>query len=128
LPEIYKTDFLMLTTKSLIKAIESRLSRGRRQEIVDQALREGYVLTPHFAEQLAIFESQQESMRMYFPELIKSIDLKKEERRLENVQFAAEARVRKAKTAPVAPPLPPPSGARKTLEDAENLYRDRDLE
>ena len=127
LPEIYKTDFLMLTTKSLIKAIESRLSRGRRQEIVDQAMREGYVLTPHFAEQLAVFERQQESMRMYFPELVKSIDLKKEEKRLEHVQFAAEARVRKAKLAPVAPP-PPLSTGQKTLEEAEKFYQDREYD
>jgi tetratricopeptide (TPR) repeat protein len=126
LPELYKADFLLLTTKSLIKAIESRLSKGNRQALVDQALREGYILTPHFAEQLAIYEKQQESMRMYFPELVKSINLKREEQRLEHVQFA-EARVRKAKTAPVAPP-PPPSGAQKTLDAAENLYRDRDLE
>ena len=62
---------------------------------------------------------------MYFPEMIKAIDLKKEERRLEHVQFAAEAHVRKAKAAPVAPP-PPLSGAQKTLEEAENLYQDHD--
>ena len=126
LSELYKTDFLLLTTKSLIRAIESRLSKGNRREMVDQALREGYILTPHFAEQLAIYESQQESMRMYFPELVKSINLKKEAQRLENVQFA-EAPVRKAKVAPVAPP-PPVTGAQKALDDAENLYRDRDLE
>ena len=67
---------------------------------------------------------------MYFPELVKSINLKKEEQRLQDVKFAAEARVRKAKAPAVAPhePPPPPTGARKTLEDAENLYRDRDLE
>jgi tetratricopeptide (TPR) repeat protein len=126
LPEIYKSDFLLLSTKSLVKAIESRLNKGKRQEMVDQALKEGYILTPHFAEQLAIYEQQQESMRLYFPELVKAIDLKKEEKRLDRVQFA-EARVRKAKAAPVAPP-PQPTGAAKTLEDAENLYRDRDLE
>src|SRR5206468_7431295 len=125
-PEIYKSDFLLLSTKSLVKAIESRLNKGKRQEMVDQALKEGYILTPHFAEQLAIYERQQESMRLYFPELVKAIDLKKEEKRLDRVQFA-EARVRKAKAAPVAPP-PQPTGAAKTLEDAENLYRDRDLE
>jgi tetratricopeptide (TPR) repeat protein len=127
LPELYKADFLLLTTKSLIKAIESRLSRGNRQQLVDEALREGYILTPHFAEQLAIFEKQQESMRIYFPELIKSIDLKKEEARLADVKFS-EPRVRKARTAPAPPPPPAPSGAMKTLEDAENAYRDRDLE
>ncbi|HTM50394.1 MAG TPA: tetratricopeptide repeat protein [Bryobacteraceae bacterium] len=127
LPELYKADFLLLTTKSLIKAIESRLSPGNRQQLVDEALREGYILTPHFAEQLAVFEKQQESMRIYFPELIKSINLKKEEARLADVKFS-EPRVRKARTAPAPPPPPAPSGPRKTLEDAENAYRDRDLE
>src|SRR5437660_2675744 len=127
LPELYKADFQLLAAKSMIRAIESRLSKGNRQEMVDQALREGYVLTPHFAEQLAVFEQKQESMRMYFPEMVKSIDLKKEERRLEHVQFAAEARVRKAKLAPVAPP-PPLSTAQKTLEEAENLYQDHEYD
>jgi tetratricopeptide (TPR) repeat protein len=126
LSELYKADYLLLTTKSLIRAIESRLSKGNQREMVDQALREGYILTPHFAEQLVIYEKQQESMRMYFPELVKSINLKKEAQRLENVQFA-EARVRKAKTAPVAPP-PEPSATQKALDNAENLYRDRDLD
>jgi tetratricopeptide (TPR) repeat protein len=65
---------------------------------------------------------------MYFPEMIKAINLKKEEQRLEHVQFASEAHVRKAKAAPAPPPPPPLTGAKKTLEDAENLYRDRDLE
>jgi tetratricopeptide (TPR) repeat protein len=130
LPEAYKSDFLLLTTRSLIKAIESRLSRGgKRQEMVDQALREGYVLTPYFAEQLVVYEQQQDSMRMYFPELIKSINLKREEKRLEGVKFSAVASVRKAKTtaAPASGP-PPVSAARKALDEAENLYRDRQLD
>ncbi len=35
--------------------------------------------------------------------------------------------MRKAKTAPVAPPAPP-TATQKALVDAENLYRDRDLD
>jgi tetratricopeptide (TPR) repeat protein len=130
LPEVYKSDFLLLTTRSLIKAIDSRLARGgQRQAIVDQALREGYILAPYFAEQLPAYEKQQEAMRMYFPELIKGIDLKREERRLENAKFAPAPVVRKAKTveAPAAPP-PQLSPARKALEEAENLYRERNLD
>jgi tetratricopeptide (TPR) repeat protein len=130
LPEAYKSDFLLLTTRSLVKAINSRMARGgTRQEIVDQALREGYILTPYFAEQLPAYEKQQEAMRMYFPELIKSIDLKREEKRLESAKFAPAPVVRKAKT--VAAPEPPPpqlSPGQKALEDAENLYRDRELD
>jgi tetratricopeptide (TPR) repeat protein len=138
LPEIYKTDFLLLLSKSLIKAIEARLSSspsvragdrtGRQQAMVDEALREGYILTPYFAEQLPVYEKQQESMRIYFPEMVNAIDLRKEERRIQNVQFVAQARVRKAKGVAAAPPPPELSGARKTLEEAENLYDRRDLE
>jgi len=127
LPEVYKSDFLLLTTRSLIKAIESRMSRGgKRQEMVDRALLEGFVLTPFFAEQLAVYEKQQESMKMYFPEMIKAIDLKHEEQRLEKVKFASEASVRVAKTV-AAPPPPQISATEKALETAENLYRDREL-
>jgi tetratricopeptide (TPR) repeat protein len=128
LPEIYKTDFLLLLSKSLIKAIEARLTKGRQQAMVDEALHEGYILTPYFAEQLPLYEKQQESMRIYFPDMVNAIDLKKEERRIQNIQFAAQPRVRKAKGVAAAPPPPELSGARKTLEDAENLYDHRDLE
>jgi len=126
LPEIYKSDFLLLLSKSLIKAIDARLSKGNQQALVNQALHEGYILTPYFAEQLPVYEKQQDSMRIYFPEMVKAIDLRTEARRLENVQFDAEPHVRRAKTAPLAPP-PAPTGARKTLEDAENFYDHRDL-
>jgi tetratricopeptide (TPR) repeat protein len=127
LPEIYKTDFLLLLSKSLIKAVEARLTRGRQQELVNQALREGYILTPYFAEQLPIYEKQQDSMKGYFPDMVKAIELVKEAHRLEGVKFASAPTVRLAKVKPVAPP-PPPSAAQQTLEDAENLYDHRELE
>jgi tetratricopeptide (TPR) repeat protein len=127
LPEIYKHDFLLLLSKSLIKAVEARLTKGRQQAMVDQALREGYILTPFFAEQLPIYEKQQDSLRGYFPDMVKAIDLRKEELRLEKVQFASAPAVRLAKTAPVAPP-PAPTKVQTDLENAENLYDHRDLE
>ncbi|MEO7651585.1 MAG: tetratricopeptide repeat protein, partial [Bryobacteraceae bacterium] len=128
LDDSYKADFLLLTTESLIKAVESRFTRGAaRDEIVSRALSEGFILTPHFAEQLPAFEKQEQSMRLYFPEMVKAIDLKREDKRLEKVQFAAAVKVRKAKTVAVAPP-PEPTGAYKTMEDAENLYEKRELD
>jgi tetratricopeptide (TPR) repeat protein len=127
LEEYYKKDFLLLATKSLVKAAESRLAPPtRRAAMVEQALREGFILTPHFAEQLAAYEKQEQAMRFYFPELITSIDLKKEEQRLENVEFASARLVRKAK--PAAATLPDLSGPQKTLEQAEELYRQRKLD
>lgn len=127
LAEHYKNDFLLLATKSLVKAVESRMARNGGAAMVEQALREGYVVAPHFAEQLAVYEKQEQSMRFYFPELISSIDLRKEERRLENIQFASEGAVRRAK--PVAPAPPPQlTPAQKTLEEAESLYAARNLD
>ncbi len=127
LEEYYKSDFLLLATESLIKAVEARLApRGNRQALVDQAFKEGFILAPHFAEQLPVFESQEQAMRLYFPELAKSIDLKKEERRLESVEFLAEQPVRRAKVVPAERKIEL-TGANKTLEDAEEAYRSREL-
>jgi len=108
--------------------VESRLApRANRQALVDQALREGYVLTPGLADALMAYEKQEESLRNYFPDLIGHIDLEREDRRLANVTFAQEAAVRKAPHA-APPPEPVLTGAAKTLSEAENLYAERDLE
>lgn len=131
LPDHYKQDFVLLAEKSFVKAIEARLVTGlgaaaRRQQMVDQALAEGFILTPYFAEALPGYEKQEQSMRFYFPEMITALDVKKEDKRLERVQFASTATLRRAKTAP--PPQPEaPSGVAKLLADAEALYEGKQL-
>jgi tetratricopeptide (TPR) repeat protein len=92
-------------------------------------LREGYVLAPAFAELLADYEKQDQAMRLYFPDMVAQIDLKREEKRLDHIDFATAAAVRTVHPpAPVAPPKPVLTGAAKTLADAEEAYLDRDLE
>lgn len=66
-------------------------------------------------------------MRLYYPEMIKAIDLKRESKRLENVQFAATRPVRKAKVVPAERKVEP-TGVFKTLEEAEQLYTGRNLD
>ena len=130
LPDHYKNDFLLLATRSLVRAIEARLERGgaaRRQAMVDQAMKEGFVLTAHFAEQLPLYEKQEQSMRFYFPTLLTSINLKREEQRLEGFEFAAKPVERVAKAAP-APPPDEPHPLEKALDDAEALYTARNLD
>ena len=123
----YKDDFVLLATECLIKAVESRLARGaNRQALLDQALREGFVVTPALADGLAVYEKQEESLRIYYPDLVGQIDLAREDKRLEKIQFAKDAAVRKAPAAP-QPPAPVLTGAAKTLEEAEELYRKRQL-
>jgi TolA-binding protein len=129
LEEHYKKDFILLATECLIKAVEARLMRApasSKQAAVEKALREGFILTPFFAEQLAVYEKQEQSLRFYFAEMIQALDPAKEERRLDKVEFASERPTRKARAAP-AVQAPGPSGPRKTAEEAEQLYRERRL-
>ncbi|MBC7924406.1 MAG: tetratricopeptide repeat protein [Bryobacteraceae bacterium] len=125
LEPIYKDDFLLLGTESLIRAIESRITRQpvRAQE----ALAEGFVLTPFFADNLPVYEKQDAAMRLYLPEMLDAIDLRKEDKRLRTVQFAKEKTARKA--VPVAPPAQPEiAPAEQALNEADKLYGDRNLE
>ncbi|MCC6588801.1 MAG: hypothetical protein IT168_19040 [Bryobacterales bacterium] len=128
LPEQYKEDFLLLFTKCLIRAIEAHLAPvSKRAEMVEQAMSEGYVLTAHFDEQLTAYEKQEQAMRMYFLELVNTIDFKKEERRMERFEFSSRRVERKAKQMAAAPP-PELSPVEKSLEEAEELYTKRDLD
>jgi tetratricopeptide (TPR) repeat protein len=128
LEDYYKSDFNLLATACLIKAIESRLApAGARQGLVAQALREGYVVTPAFFEALPAYEKQQQAMQFYYPALVGSINLRREADRLDKVEFASEPAPRKAKVVPAERKLEP-TGVQKTLEDAEQLYTARDLD
>jgi tetratricopeptide (TPR) repeat protein len=123
LASFYKDDFYLLTSACLVKAVETRLSGltpGRQQEEIDQALREGLILTPYFFEHLPVYEKQELAMRLYYPEMINAIDLKREDRRLLNVQWAERKTVKQVATP--APPQVELTGAQKTLADAEDLY------
>ena len=118
----------MLATECLIKAVESRMAHGaQKQALVDQALREGFVLTPALADGLAVYEKQEQSLQLYYPDLVKRIDLEREDQRLAKVQFAQQASVKTIKHAP-EPAAPVLSGIDKMLADAEDSYTKRDLE
>ena len=122
LDESYKADFLLLTAESLIKAVESRLDR--RPVHVQEAMAEGFVLTANFAEQLPAYEKQEAAMRLYLPDLLEAVDLKKEDRRLQQVKFAPSKTVRMA---------PPPQSAVSAapelpVDAADKLYAARDLD
>ncbi len=123
----YKDDFQLLVTKCLIKAIDSRLQHGgaeKRAAFVDQAMREGFILTASFAESLLRYEKTPDSFKLYYPELIAAIDVKKEKKRLDEVQFV-QAATPKVLVAASKLQLDP---AEQSLQEAEGLYEQRDLE
>ena len=65
-------------------------------------------------------------MRLYYPDLINAIDLKKEERRLAGVQFAAERARKTVRVVPAEKPVEV-AGPYKVFEDAQALYKQRKL-
>jgi tetratricopeptide (TPR) repeat protein len=123
----YREDFALLAVKSLVRAIESRLARPRSQgpALVQEALSEGFVLTPAFAELLPQYEKQEVALRLFLGDLLDAVDLKKEEKRFESVEFASERRTKTVKP-PVAPveTLSPEEAA---LERAEKALRGSDV-
>ena len=118
LPDDEKPMSCCWRSQSLIKAVEARMDKDNNA--IDRATRQGYIMTPFFADQLPTFENQQQSMRFYAENMINTIDLKAETARLSTVKFDAAPLQRKAKTVVVAGPELSPAG--KTLEKAENLY------
>ena len=120
LEDYYKNDFPRLANECLIKAVEARLApSSARQGLVDQALRQGFVMTPAWTDALVLYEKQEQSFRFFFPSLVAAIDLKREERRLDKIEFATERPAPKVRLAehPIEP-----VGPQKTLEDAERMY------
>jgi tetratricopeptide (TPR) repeat protein len=118
---------MMLATESLIKAIEARMSPAAgREAMVSEALHEGFVLAPAFYDGLAVYEKQDVAMRVYYPDLIKGINLRNERQRLGGIQFAT-ARVKRGpdRAKPVQAPL---TNAQKLLAEAEDLSDRRQLD
>ena len=122
LGEQYRADFGLLASECLIKAIESRQSSD--PSMVHQALREGYILTPFFDEQLAIYEKQPESMKLFFPAMVQSLSVKHEIKRLEGVPFATELPQRPVVKTMVTP-APAGSLASQTVAKADDSYYEK---
>ena len=124
LNEAYKENFQLLVSKSLVKAIEARLARltrAERERQVDQDLHEGYILTPYFFDALERYEKQSADMAIYYPEMIKGIDLRYEAQRLQSVEFSETP-------APRSDPMvaqPQSSEADTLLHQGELLLADR---
>ena len=123
----YKDDFSLLLNKCLVKAIEARLMHQgpeKRQEFVNEAMREGFILTAAFADLLQNYEKSQDAFRLYYPDLINAIDVHKEEKRLKTVEFA-QSIPQKIVAPPAKLQLP---AADESLETAQGLLDQGDTD
>ena len=91
LPYEYHTDLTSFFTECLVRAVEFRVRRLPPAELAEEtnsAEAYGYVLIRPLLKALSKFESSEPSMSLYFPDLVRSIDVISEQVRLQGVKFA----------------------------------------
>ncbi|HEY6764707.1 MAG TPA: DUF4932 domain-containing protein [Candidatus Sulfotelmatobacter sp.] len=95
--ESFKTDISLLVTECFIRAVEIRLmgnkqtAEAMRSQAVDDAVRQGYILTRSFYNSLVAFEKDASGMRGAYSDMLDKIDVHNEERVAAQVQFAPGA-------------------------------------
>lgn len=120
----YKQDFSLLASASLVRAIAARIDpmpSAQREAMVREATQQGFVLTPFFYEELLKFEKQPATLRFYFEEMVKNLDIYKENERLKDVTFLENEQqkvIREARAVEL-------SEAQKRLEAAEELLYEK---
>jgi tetratricopeptide (TPR) repeat protein len=79
-----------------VRAIEIRTSGGKatadealRAQAVDDAVKQGYVLTKYFYDAVVAFEKDPAGIREAYAGLLEGVDIKKEEKAASEVQFAS---------------------------------------
>ena len=94
LEDSFKTDISLLVTECMVRAIEIRTTgtkqtaEAMRLQAVDDALRQGYILTKYFYTALLAFEKDPAGLRASYGDMLEAIDLKQQEKAASEVQFA----------------------------------------
>jgi tetratricopeptide (TPR) repeat protein len=97
LEEGFRTDISLLVTECLVRAIEIRTTGSKqtaeamRAQAVDEAVRQGYILTKYFYSSLVAFEKDPAGIRAAYSGILDAMDVKKEEKAAAEVEFAAGA-------------------------------------
>jgi tetratricopeptide (TPR) repeat protein len=126
LDDVYKEDFVLLTSMSLVRGVEARLEGKAGPAMAEQAMKEGFILAGYFYEALGVYEKQEQAFRIYLPEMFEKIDLAREDKRIAQIEFAGKRETRAVKVP--APAAEAPTGIEADLQQGEDLYRQRKLE
>jgi Domain of unknown function (DUF4932) len=94
LEEGFKTDISLLVTECMVRAFEIRTSGSKvgeamRTQAVDDAVKQGYILTRTFYDDVVAFEKDQVGIRGVYGDFLFNVDLKKEQKAAAEVQFAS---------------------------------------
>jgi tetratricopeptide (TPR) repeat protein len=89
LPAEYRDDFTSFFTECLVRAVELRIDRPTDLEArLTSEDKDGYVLVRPLVTQLMTFEKAAPPMSLYYPDLVRGINVAAESQRLASVQFA----------------------------------------
>ncbi len=96
LEEPFKTDISLLVTECMVRAIEIRTTGSKsmeamRAQAVDDAVKQGYILTKTFYDAVVAFEKDQVGIRGAYSGFLENVDLKKEQKAAAELQFASAA-------------------------------------
>ena len=95
LEDSFKTDTSLLVTECLVRAIEIRTSGNKqtaealRAQAVDDAMKQGYILTRYFYDSLVAFEKDPSGLRSAYSAMLDGVDLKVQEKVASEVHFAS---------------------------------------
>jgi len=114
--DAYRTDLQFVVTESLIRGVELRMKKASEAEAaleLDSAIRGGAVLARQLYQQLQTFEGSPEGMRIFYPAMMKNVEI-------EPVQLAFEEALKKA-------PPPLKKAEPRELSAIEKLLRQANL-
>lgn len=90
-----KDDYESYFAECLVRAVELKLKKespGERDAAIDRDDADGYVLVRPIFEGLAKYEGSEPSMALYFPDLVRGINLTAEAKRIDGMKFASADR------------------------------------
>jgi tetratricopeptide (TPR) repeat protein len=86
-----KDDFPSYFAECLVRAVELKLKRmspSERAAAMDRDDEDGYVLVKPLFTALGNFERSEPALRLFFPEMVRTIDVNVEAKRLQTIKFA----------------------------------------
>jgi Domain of unknown function (DUF4932) len=98
LEESFKSDISLLVTECLVRAIEIRTSgtkqtaEAMRLQAVDDAAKQGYILTKHFYNAIVAFEKDPAGLRAAYGDILDAIDIKQQQKAASEIQFARNSK------------------------------------
>jgi len=87
-----KDDFPSYFAECTVRAVELKLKRmspGEREAALGVDDADGYILVRPLFRALAKFEGSEPAMKLYFPDLVRSVDVGAEQKRIASIKFTA---------------------------------------